>query len=327
MSVLHNGLLCLYQIFSIFLGHTYNFIDFKKRMVKYYLILKFYVYLVNLIYTFSIIKFVYDLIHDSEDDMITSTITLLQITRLGILLGLIIIRVKEEKFFKHVYDSYETYFQKYIFSAKNDKTTEKLEIFFILLILFCAIYYIFKVIHCILYRRTLANINSNAIDIFTIIEIFIMFHHNIILSYIAKGFRQLNNHLRTEQETETFPSDYLKLTLILERVNSLNGPLIFCVLLAHLINISVNLRSMFQFVPLIHSLPLEYLIQLYMSFAVPFNIIFYFLLCDRLDRTTKETQNILMEYCAKPKNPEVFKTFKNNFWCKITNHNPFLFID
>lgn len=307
MSVLHNF---LYQYYSIFFGHTYIFIDFKNGVLKFYLFLKIYIYLVNLLYALIIIYFLSCLIDEimqfaAEDEMTKFTVIIFNVTRLGILIGLIVVRLKEEMVYKKWYNTYETFLDKFIFNTTLNKTTEIIQILNILVIFVCGIYYIYKIIDSLLANYTFKNVNANVVDIFTIVEMFIMFHHNFILNYMAKGFSKLNNHLKTAQELTTFPMVYLKLSKLLEQVNILNGPLIFLVLFAQLIDIAIYIRTMFQFLPVINTLPFVNILSIPMLFIISANFILYFVLCDRLYRTTKETGEILKEYNAEQFNSEV----------------------
>lgn len=241
----------------------------------------------------------------AEDEMTKFTVITFNVTRLGILIGLIVVRLKEEMVYKKWYNTYETFLDKYIFNTTLNKTTEIIQILNILIIFVSGVYYIHKVIDSLLANYTFKNVNANVVDIFTIVEMFIMFHHNFILNYMAKGFAKLNNHLKTAQELTTFPMMYLKLSKLLEQVNILNGPLIFLVLFAQLIDIAIYIRTMFQFLPVINTLPFVNILSIPMLFIISTNFILYFVLCDRLYRTTKETGEILKEYNAEQFNSEV----------------------
>lgn len=311
MQVLYNILLHLYQFYSIIFGYTYIFIDFEKRIMKFYLFLKIYVHFANVLYALILIHYIADFIiyegntYANSDDMTEGTFMIFNLTRLCVLIGLIILRIKEEMTYKKWYNLYQTYFDKLIPKISLDKSIEILLTFNILIMIVVGIFKSYELIDYIIEYDLFEVDKIICTWIFTAIEHHIMFHHNFLLSYITNGFIILNNQLRNEQNLKTMLQSYVKISMLLEQFNILNGPFILVVLFSQLIGISINICAMIQFLIMLNLLMTKQVMQTFTLFIITVNIILYFVLCDRLYRTIKETDEILMEYCARQLNPEV----------------------
>lgn len=311
MQVLYNFLLHLYQFYSIIFGYTYIFIDFEKRIMKFYLFLKIYVHFVNVLYALILIHYIADFIiyegntYANADDMTEGIFMIFNLTRLCILIGLIILRIKEEMIYKKWHNLYQIYFDKLIPKITLDKSIEILLSLNILIMFVVGILKSYELIDYIIEYDIFEVDNIICTLTFTAIEHHIMFHHNFLLSYFTNGFIKLNNQLRNEQDLKTFLQSYVKISMLLEQFNILNGPFILVVLFSQLIGISINICAMIHFLLMLNLLMTKQVMQTFTLFIITVNIILYFVLCDRLYRTIKETDEILMEYCARQLNPEV----------------------
>lgn len=312
-TCLHNILLRLYQYFNILSGFSYIFIDLIKHQLRVYKYLKIYVYIVNLLYIVLVIIFFIryllntDITYEGDESIAQNIYITYNITCILILKNLFILRFKEDKLFEQLYKIFKEYCNQLIFNTSLDKTTEILQIFNILLIFFNGIFTIQKIILIYKDEDIIDVIEGCIIDLFTIIEQCIMFHHSFLLSYITNGFLLYKNHLINERNVKNFYTLFNKIILLMKEVNNINGPIIFGVIISQLIKISIHILMISQ---LIQNIPIGLLnfaefLEIFIVLLSHFNILLYFFICDRQYKIIKETENNLLEYIAKHRNQDV----------------------
>lgn len=314
MSRLFNWLLYFIQYYEIFYGLSYFYANIEKHLVKFYKFIKIYVYFINLIHTIILIDDVTNFImsklrfkHNGAE-----TLEFLgYVTHFGRLLKLIFLiemRVKEENFFKKWHELLATlqseYFDK-VSCITTDKMTERFQIFNILLIFVHFGYGVYRVIYHLYYGGVLPIVEESAFIYFTALDNYILFHHSLILSLIAKWFAKLNYKLRNEDIEENSVKSYLILYRLLENLNIIYGKIVFIVLSTQLVEISVDVFSIFQFWILLHfhNTVAIWAFAQHTTFGI--HIFLYYLICERVNRTENETGGILMEYIAKKENSMV----------------------
>lgn len=299
MTCLIYFLLQVFQYYSIFYGFNYIYIDFEKSFVKFCKYIKLYVNLSNcifiapLIYTFK--ETLSATIDYPEEDIFFESFYIISYLRL-----------EEEKTFKKWHQellSYEKSFFSKVPNISADRTLEGFKVLNIFIILIHGLYSTYIIIRCVSYKQWFLLMDEFSILFLSAMENYIMFHHILILCYINNCFIQLNNQLKHEDIQESFGHIFYRLSLLLQQANHLKGPIICFVLFSQLVKISLNGLLILQFI-LFEQLyaKLDILID---NIVLTLNIFLYFIICDRVHRTTRETNRLLMEYTTKISNREV----------------------
>lgn len=325
MTCLINFLLQVFQYYSIFYGFNYIYIDFENNIVKFSKYIKVYVYLSNcifiapLIYTFKeTLSATID--YPEEDIFFESFYIISYFTQMCIFGKQIFLRLEEEKTFKKWHQEllpYEKSFFSKVPNISADRTLEGFKVLNIFIILVHGLYSTYIIIRCVSYKQWFLLMDEFSILFLSAMENYIMFHHILILCYINNCFIQLNNQLKHEDIQESFAHIFYRLSLLLQQVNHLKGPIICSVLFSQLVKISLNGLLILQFI-LFEQLyaKLDILID---NIVLTLNIFLYFLICDRVHRTTRETSRFLMEYTTRKSNREVkLKDLKRIFNISIS---------
>lgn len=310
MSSFYNCSLRLYQLYSTFFGFCYFYINFENRSVKCFTFLKVYVYVLNLLYAAAIIYYIKDLLEDdlteiANDNEVTNiTFNILNINRILILIVLTILRIKEENAVKKYHKTFQAYIEE-LACIPADNATQKVQIFYIFIAIIHGIFTVLKLAFYVIEKKRHSILETCSNNIFTAINLYIMFHHSFILSCIDRCFSKLNNQLKQEGLHQTFPIVYFRHTSILEQVNIRNGPLIFFVLLSQVLEISINFFFIIQYISVIHLLRILESLTICMLFLTSINMYLYFQICDHIHTTTKQTIKILMEFSERKQYLEV----------------------
>lgn len=322
MSRLLNRLLYLMQYYEIFYGLSYYYVNIEKRLLKFYKFIKIYAYFINLIHTtifvYKLTKSYITNFNSKKDEPMETMQFFIFLDDLGRFLKLVFfieMRVKEERFFKK-FHKFLTNFQSEYFdkisSITTDKITERIQIFNILLILIHFGYGVLRVVYHFYYGGfggIFPIVQEGTFIYFVALENYIMFHHSLILTFIAKWFVKLNYQLKSENIHKNFIKSYLKLYWLLENVNVIYGKIIFVVLITQLVQISLDGFMLFQlFILNGASYWVCWSIIEHTMFGI--HIILYFLICECINRATIETVEILMEYITKKGNVQVYVIVK-----------------
>lgn len=262
MSRLYKLLLSIVNFYAIFFGLSYTYVNFEKRLVIFYTFLKIYVYFINLIYAAFLlyinIKYpIYELRKTTSFGTMELFMIIENSGRIFALIFLISMRLEKEKFFKKWRKLFSTFQNEYfdkIECITTDKITERIQIFNILLILIHCSYGIWRVILHLYYGGWLEVLEECPFIFFGAMENYIMFHHSLVLSFIAKWFAKLNYQLKNEELHENCINIYLKLDFLLEKVNYMNSKVIFAVLSTQLVQIALYLFLLFQVYIIFHTL-------------------------------------------------------------------------
>lgn len=323
-------LLNFIQYHYMFYGFSYMYIDIGKCKVKFSVYMKIYVYFLNLIYSILSIYILMGTLIQTEiyfnvDSIMEISNNILQFARLFIFMGLIFLRIKEErllkkwlKLFSHLQT---TYFDQQS-QLTLDTTAERFQIVNILLIFLLGYYNIYDITSELLNEKWSSFWQKSLYTIYPLMENYIMIHHIFILCCLKKCYSKLNNELKSGKIRNSFARIYIDTSFLLREVNILNGPIIFLVILSQLVQIPLNAHIQFEYFVMNGAIFIfDYLLLLFiMSLAL--NIFLYFLICDQLYKTIKETGEILRLYDAKNENHQVIELFFSN---TITELLKFLF--
>lgn len=317
MSQLFNFLIRLIQYHYIFYGLTYVYIDNSKRIVKFSIYLKIYVYIINIIYAVLAIHDLFSVILVAKynlngDEIYTYCDTILYIIRLSIFAQLFLLRIREEislkKWLKIFSPIQNTFFSRISQELSNDKFTQRLQIFNMLIILLESVYALCMFLVYLIDENWKMLMTFCIYGFFAIMENYIMIRHSFILCYIRSCYAKLNNQLKNEQIEKSIANVYNNLDLVIQEVNVLNGPVIFAVIMCQLVQMSLNIYNIFEIIinfdPFL-LLDLTILIEPSIFIILVINISVYFLLCDGVNRIVRETGEILKTYVTKSENEQV----------------------
>lgn len=316
MTCLTNFLLNFIQCHYIFYGFTFIYIDIGKRTIKFPIYLKIYVYFLNLIYAALIVYCFLEALNLTTKYFVNELImqlsyNIIYLAHMFMFVGLIWMRIKEEiflkKWFKIILPLQTTYFDIHSQSL-TDKTAERFQIFNVLILFIQGYYVLYKIALELMNKSWITLLETCVFNLFSLMENYIMIHHIFILCYIKNCFTKLNNELRIGEIHEAFAKIYLRISLLMREVNIINGPLIFLVLFCQLMQISIYIQMMFE---LFATSGYFFIMDLVMPFIIAtifLNIFLYFLICDQLYNTLKETGDILLLYDASKENqvPEIY---------------------
>lgn len=316
MSRLFKWIFNLYQFYRIFFGFSYAYIDLEKRIVKFNIFVKIYVTFVNIICAAMLIYYIKS---NSEDILRTIANasglivwdTLIEsICCLFIVIGLIVLRIKEEKAFKELYLSHINYINE-IPNMATDKIAERIIIFYILIFFTHGIYILYRFFLLTISGKWIKWIEYDTMKLFIAIQNNIMFQHCLILSYINNLYSKLNVQLENGDNVQgTFSHIYVQLSLLVEHVNAINGPMIFVIFLFQIIYLATSIRIIYHEGLLMDNDMFLDPSILGFTFLISINLFLYFLICDRFYSTTCKTGDILKEYNIKNHNSEVFYLIK-----------------
>lgn len=316
MSQLFNFLIRLIQYHYIFYGLTYVYIDNSKRIVKFSIYLKIYVYIINIIYAVFAIHNLLSVILEAKynlngNEIYTYCDTILYIIRLSIFAQLFLLRIREEislKKWLKIFSPFQNIFFSRMYHELNDKFTHRLQIFNMLIILLESVFALCMFFAYLIDENWKMVMKFCIYGFFAIMENYIMIRHSFILCYIRSCYAKLNNQLKNEQIEKSIANVYNNLDLVIQEVNILHGPVIFAVIMCQLVQISLNIYNIFEIIinfdPFL-LLDLTILIEPSIFIILVINISVYFLLCDGVNRIVKETGEILKTYVTKRKNEQV----------------------
>lgn len=301
MSRCFNFLLRCVQFYSIFYGLTYIYIDFKNSLVKFNIYIKIYVYSINFIYSGIMIYFLITTINSLYNDeriMVLKYVHLfLYVIRIFIIYSLVSLRIKEEKSIKKWLHN--------LSEISSYETTKIITILIILIMFAHNFYNLHKSVNYAINGEWLRALNACAECFSFNIHHYVMLHHGFLINYINGCFSKLNTELKTVKVQEPFADIYIKFSQILEEVNTINSSIICSVFLSKLMEISFNLFLIFALMCNLTSYKLPLLLETCIFNIFFVDIFLYFLICENLDRTCKETGKILKEYSVMSKNWEV----------------------
>lgn len=302
-----NCLFGAFHYFSIFLGLNYTSINIKTGQMKFHIITKIYVYLSTLLsLAYAICAITDNLTIFQLDETLTFILIIPSIIRVFAIFYLIVTRIQEENFCKEWLRTYvplqRTYFEKrlHMVADKNMKIYLILQIFMILP------YSIYKSI----IEKYDEQLNFKYFLLvychfsYTILPYYVLWHHGVILNYINNIFINLNNELQCREVQENFSKFYIKTLCLLQQVNDINSSMVFNMLL-----FLVTIHGYFFFGMYNYLMSLEIFLEYYMQIVSNIfeyiAIFLYFLICERITGTVRDTGRILMERCNINQNQEV----------------------
>lgn len=310
MSCLFKCIFNSYQIYTIFFGFSYAYVNIEKRLVKFYILAKIYVTFINIFYT--VILLIYLTSHlrsiltflTGDNAVMYIGFLIENCTRVFLMVGLFVLRIKEERNFKKIYLSQLKYIDQKLHTT-TDKTTEIIQVLYIIILFIHGGITLYEIISNLIYFNSKLFILKVSVTTFLAMELNIMFHHCLILSYIHNIFCKINSQLESEEITEILSDTYFKMSLLLKYVNTINCPLIFGVLISQFIAIAGYIYTIYlviikSYIYLHGGLTICILIL-----VISFNIVLYFLMCDRFCNTIRKTGEILKEYNVKNHSYEV----------------------
>ncbi|KNC23436.1 hypothetical protein FF38_13320 [Lucilia cuprina] len=133
------------------------------------------------------------------------------------------------------------------------------------------------------------------------LEHYIMLHHILLLSYINHCLSLLNNKLRYGPVKRSLVNNYFQLVKLLQEINDIYGPMIFNMFLGILLTSSIYADSILIYIKNgEYKLNLfEYFVQVSALLLMWINLYLYFLICDRVNETSRETTIIILEYSTR----------------------------
>ncbi|KAM7344120.1 uncharacterized protein ACRADG_010953 [Cochliomyia hominivorax] len=317
MSRLSNCILRLALYYGLFFGYTYIYVNDKERYIKIFASVKIYVYIINLVTLALIILFTVDnyetSIFYSEDPATAFAIIVSYFARFVIYAGITLLRIREEKalekWLKIFLPLELTYFPKLYFITCNENIKNIL-VFNIIIIMFYNFCIFLTLLPLIAYGDWWTVMDIFLESYIVGMQHYVLLHHAFMLCYINYCFAKLNKLLEHQQMQEGLARIHLKYSLLLQQVNSINGPVIFLILVSLLVTNSLyicgTLMSIYENRDIITSLISEYLKEICILLSLFIDMFLYFLICERICGTTKETGRILMEYNARTQNHDVF---------------------
>ncbi|KAM7343109.1 uncharacterized protein ACRADG_010256 [Cochliomyia hominivorax] len=303
-------LLQFVQWFCILLGFTTIVIDFKRNRVQIYPIVKIYVTLINIYNICLILKTLYNDIWQSDivDFTFVTLFSSLFIVVSRILLGLLMILKRPyrdnalEKWLKEVFHLQEKYFVHYM-DVTKDTVMRKLWLLSTLIL----ILHFFNVGVYIYKGKLLANINAltelHAFSSLIGMQQIIMLHHTSTLCYIYESFSLINKQF---PKVSAFLI-YSQLTGLLNQINIIYSPLIFCLQLNFLLTISTILFSFIVLFKLNAIYSQTFAFSLYGNFYLflIIHMLIYFFMCHKVSEIESETNFSILHIMGVNDNREL----------------------
>ncbi|KAM7352906.1 uncharacterized protein ACRADG_005240 [Cochliomyia hominivorax] len=304
MSCLYSLLSHLNQYIFIIFGFNYFYIDFKKSHVKIYKSVKIYVVFVTLLFGGLLLFYFFDafILHMHFTPLylhVTVTHLLKFISHVVMLMTFILLRIREETAFKRLHKMVlklqTTYFDKLSDLPLMDtiKRVTVINMFLILITNFCSILDpIIIVLRKLWFWQLIASYCYGSY--FEVMEQYILFQHSLIICYINNYFRKLNNHLKCMPVGKRHARIYLQLSLILKEVNAINGSIVLIAIVSIVFEFAKYFHYTLSF-ELHTTWNYRHYLDIFDVTVCSTGIFLYFLNCENLKNTTKETGLILME--------------------------------
>lgn len=307
------------QYYCIFFGFTYTYVDIENRQVKFHKFVKIYVYIINLLFLFilyyfiSTIQFLYYFGYNNAFDYVYY---LLHFVGIFVLAYFFVLRIKEENTINkwlEIFSLQQTrYFDK-IINISIDKNPLLISMFTFIMIIVYNFYTIYVSLPDLVDGEWSALLQSSVPNIYIILEHHVLLQHGLILCYINYCFSQLNNQLQYGRVHAQFLRIHLYVSLLLEQMNKIYGPIIFCILFSQIVTIGLIIHGFIELALDKFLLIRDNLFELTSVSCLSINIILYFLICERLHKTTTYTGQILMEFIVNKTNEEVLFYFSYLF--------------
>lgn len=290
ISCLIHFLYHLFQIWAILLGFSYAFVKVKKHEIKFYTFLKIYIYLFDII---RLSLAIYLLIRAIQWYSPVKNLSFFSAVKDGItvisIIMLILLRIREEYIYNIIHKTFvplqRTYF-KYLTHLSTDKTTQIIQVLQTLIIFGIHLFELIQMIDDLIRvgARHWDHMATNfGTVMFSTLAQYTMWHHGFILSYINNILLNLNNQLKNENIKEPFNEIYTNISLILEQVNCINSPIVFCAIFNIVLNHSLYLYSLYSFLK--DDADYEMVLLALVPKAVVFYTIYlYFIICQRICR-------------------------------------------
>lgn len=329
MSSLFNCMLRLFQYYGIFFGFTYIYIDKHKRLVKFHNLVKYYVYLVNFIYASMMLYYFIDLLQyinsSNTNVVIQYAFGTLHFVHMLIFAAVIMLRFKEENALRKWLEIFMplqlNYFNKLTTKTVN-VVARNIHILKIFILFAHSCNSLISSVQNVIEGRWWYVMESCLENYFTSIQHYLLIHHGFILCYIDYYFSILNNHLqyRKHKIEEPFANMYLKVSKLLQQVNSIYGPVVFFILFYQVVEISFYVYSIIEILLNTMIIEMEYSMELLIFTFLCIDLVLYFVICERVYRITKDTGRILKEYGTQNLNREVciFSVFNFNKFFNTT---------
>ncbi|KAM7343146.1 uncharacterized protein ACRADG_010292 [Cochliomyia hominivorax] len=298
-------LLHFVQGFCILLGFTTIVIDFKRNRLNTYKTVKIYVTLINIYVIYLIVKTIYSI---WQTDIVNITFEILFSTVLVVVARVLLVlfvvgkrRSRDKilrKFLKEIFYLQEKYFIKYANKSKDTKLRKLwlLSSGIFLLHIFNFGFYIYKEN---LFENADALIELHEFSIVISMQQIIMLHHTFILCYIYESFSFINQLLPSDSSIIT----YFQLCELLNQVNKIYSPLIFCLQLKFLVFFSTYLFMFIIFFDLIESFAFFLYGNFY--FFLMIHIFIYFFMCHKISEIESETNFFILHIMGVNDNREL----------------------
>ncbi|KAM7344123.1 uncharacterized protein ACRADG_010958 [Cochliomyia hominivorax] len=311
MSRLSNCLLSFALNYGIFFGLTFVYVNINRRLIKCYKFIKIYIYFINLIYLVMLtISKKNNFMTLFDDNAVMSFAYVgLQIMPFILVIIILLFRIGEEKVLRKWHEIclplQLTYFDKIPFKW-DDKDVEMVVIFKILIIIVHSCCSLVTAIRLLILNDWGFMMDTFVTNYFILILCYSMLHHVLTLSYINYCIFKLNKQLEYDQVLVPFANIYLQLTLLLEEINTVNGPIIFFVLFGILLANTFYAYSAVEFIFDSINISEYYNVLDLITFGLLcIDMFLYFQFCDLVYRNARNTGQILMKFNVRKQNQEV----------------------
>lgn len=304
-------LLYLVLCHGIFLGFHSIYIDTEKGLVKTYSFVKMFVYLQNCLYCgLMSYNFIDYLEFDINNPVISFPFLATQLARLSLFVAVVLLRLKGDKALKDwleiILRLQKTYFER-LDRLAPDRRIKSALIINVCIVTSTSLIFLLNAICTLVKGEWLNTIDIYLQNYLIAMQHYIMLHHGLILSYITYCFQQLNFQLSNGRVEPPFAHIYYQLSKLLQQVNDIYGPAIFCILFGLLVTNALISYGLIMYLN-IESFKLfivEYLLTLSAFVFLCVDMYLYFLICNRVFETTEEMKEIILDYSEITPNQEV----------------------
>lgn len=304
MYCLSNFLYQLFHIWGVLHGYSYTTVDVKNNVITFNTYLKIYAYLQNIFMLCIDLYCIENSMESYSPDLGLSYTQVIYdtITAITIIL-LIILRIREERTYEQIYKTLIT--SRKLYFEKTDKTIEMIQILQIFIILSFEVHRFIEIVDIISLGSLEFILTESSVFLNTSLGQYVLWHHALILNYFNTILLNINKQLENDNAQEPFSEIYIKISLVMEQLNSMNSPIVFTVFLYILTKLAANMFGVFGF----GLRGVEYYPIIWYCIGpqliVIVNIYLYYLICNRVNDTIQDTQRILREYNEKQQNKEV----------------------
>lgn len=301
------NLIQFFQYYGLYFGYTYVYIDRKKQQLKFYIWAKVYFYIINLCKLAWTIKELKEHIEENTMEFAMPVFELIalfsDILKFSFYIVLhTILESTYRKFSRKILFLQNIYVDK-LSQISSDKTIRRSLIVQMFLIFMFSLNIFYDFFNRLNAGDWKDSINYYFLHMTSGMSYCVLWYHGFILNYFNNFLLKFNYQLQYDQLQKSYAKVNINITLMQLLVNNMISPTLLFIIINRSITIAFFFYSLYpNFIDnVLIDNDFEYSILVdTIAKLSEFIILFaYFLICDQISKTRKNTGIVLMDYNGK----------------------------